>query len=297
MSRVFQGPLMQRRAAAIYAVVFVLIGTASYSLIATAERPHVSLENPEHELGQGDSFEVNGRTYTVASITAEKSGGGGHGGGGGGAVTREGALEWTNRSARHTTTWEDGATVTVDGTAYVVRTPNASDPSSFALERTQNRTAILADDPAADDELVTRDGEEFVVVTENGTSRLVPADRYFPEPERTRYSEGDEVQYRGNATTVARVTNASVVLEWTAPRTNTVELTNEANVTLAGQQYFVYFPDNSTVQLESDISAYRSDVAEIDRFVTHRNGLWGVTTLSGAVAVLLVGMAFLPSRY
>ncbi|MFB6280962.1 MAG: hypothetical protein ABEH40_02970 [Haloferacaceae archaeon] len=288
---------MQRRAAAIYAVVFVLIGTASYTLIATAERPHVSLESPEHELSQGDTARIDGRTYTVSSITAESSGGGGGHGGGGGGVTRAGELTWTNQSARYTRSWEGGATVTLDGEEYVVRIPNASDPASFALERAQNRTAILRADPAADNETVTRDGEEFVVVTENGTSRLVPAEEYFPAPERTRYREGDEVQYRGNATTVASVTDASVTLAWTAPRTNAVELTNEANVTLGGQQYFVYFPDNSTVLLESDYSAYARDVAEIDRFTEHRNGLWGVTTLSGAAAVLLVGMAFLPSRY
>ncbi|MFB6303043.1 MAG: hypothetical protein ABEH78_09310 [Haloferacaceae archaeon] len=285
---------MQRRAAAIYAVVFVLIGTASYTLIATAERPHVHFEDPEHELAQGDTFQVDGRTYTVSSISAEKSGGGG---GHGGGVTYSGELQWTNESAHHSLTWEDGSTVTVDGTEYVVRPATGTDPSSFELERTQNRTRILQNDPNADNELVTRNGTEYVVITENNATRLVPASEYFPKPESIQYREGDQFQYRGNATTVERVTNTSVLLSWTAPRTNTVELTNEANVTLAGQQYFVYFPDDSTVVLETDYSAYRKDVAEIDEFSKHRNGLWGVTAISGGVAILLVGMAYLPSRY
>lgn len=290
---------MQRRAAAIYAVVFVLIGTASYTLIATAERPHVSFEDPDYELEQGDTFQVDGRTYTVTAVSAETSGGGGggHGGGGGEEVTFSGELEWTNESARHTETWEDGATVTVGGGEYVVRTPNASDPSSFVLEQPQNRTTILQNDSAADNETVTRDGEEFVIVTENDTSRLVPADEYFAEPERTRVDEGDRLRYADNDTTVENVTNTSVALAWTAPRTNTVELANEANVTLSGQQYFVYFPDEGTVLLESDYSVYQAEVDEIDQFTQHRNGLWGVTSLSGAVVVLLIGMAFLPSRY
>lgn len=279
---------MQRRAAAIYAVVFVLIGTASYTLIATAERPDVSFEDPDYELEQGDTVQVDGRTYTATAVSAETSGE---------EVTFSGELEWTNESARHTETWEDGATVTVDGEEYVVRTPNASDPSSFVLERPQNRTAILQDDPAADDETVTRDGEEFVVVTENDTSRLVPADEYFAEPERTQFGEGDQLRYEDNDATVEEVTNTSVGLAWTAPRTNTVELANEANVTLSGQQYFVYFPDEETVLLESDYSVYEEQVDEIDQFTEHRNGLWGVTSLSGAVVALLIGMAFLPSRY
>ncbi|MFB6156664.1 MAG: hypothetical protein ABEJ34_02345 [Haloferacaceae archaeon] len=288
---------MQRRAAAIYVVVFLLVGTASYALIATAERPHVSFEDPEYELSQGDSFRVDGRSYTVASLSAEKSGGGGGHGGGGGGVEYSGQLQWTNQSAQYTQTWEDGATVTFQGEEYVVRTRNGTDPSRFALERTRNRTAILQQDPSADNETVTRDGEEFVVITENGTSRLVPASEYFPEPERTQFREGQQVQYNGNATTFTSVGNASVTLSWTAPRTNSIELSQAANVTLSGQQYFVYFADKKTVVLESDYSTYREDVERIDQFTRHRNGLWGVTILSGAAAILLIGMAFLPSRY
>jgi hypothetical protein len=280
---------MQRRAAAIYAVVFVLIGTASYTLIATAERPHVSFEDPDHELAQGDTVDVDGRTYTVASISAESSGGG--------EVTRSGELEWTNESARYTETWENGSTVTVDGTEYAVRPATGEGPSAFDLVRTQNRSAILRDDPDADNETVTRNGVEYVVVSQNDTGQLVPADEYFPEPESTRYQEGDQFQYQNNQVTVERVTNTSVELAWTAPRTTAVELTDEANATLAGQQYFVYFPDNSTVVLESDYSVYQEQVDDIDRFTTHRNGLWGVTVVSGSVTVLLIGIAFLPSRY
>ncbi|MFB6303941.1 MAG: hypothetical protein ABEH47_02145 [Haloferacaceae archaeon] len=281
---------MQRRAAAIYAVVFLLIGTASYTLIATAERPHVSFEDPEHELSQGDEFQVGERTYTVASLSAEKSGGGG-------GVTYSGELQWTNQSAKHTQTWEDGATVTFQGEEYVVRTRNGTDPSRFALERTQNRTAILQQDPNADNSTVTRNGEEYVVVTENDTSRLVPADEYFPEPERTQFREGQQVQYKGNATTFADVGNASVTLTWTGPRTNSVELAHEANVTLSGQQFFVYFVDDSTVVLESDYSVYERQTEEIAQFTKHRNGLWGVTIVSGFAVFLLMGMAYLPSRY
>ena len=288
---------MQRRAAAIYAVVFVLIGTASYTLVATAQQPHVTFESPEHELSQGDTFQVGERTYTVSAISATVEGGGGGHGGGGGAVTRSGALEWTNQSARYTETWENESNVTVDDTEYTVTIPNTTDPSTVTLVALQNRTAILQNDSAADNRTVTRNGQEYVVVTENGTSRLVPAAEYFPEPERTQYSEGDRLQYRGNATTVDTVTNRSATLAWTAPRTNTVELSDAANTTLAGQQYFVYFPDNSTLVLETDYSVYQEQTDEIDRFHEHKNGLWGVTTLSGIAAVLLVGMAFLPSRY
>lgn len=287
---------MQRRAAAVYVAVFLLVGTASYALIATAERPAVRFDDPEFELERGDEFAVDGRTYTVTEITAEVEGGDGHGGGG--DLVRSGALAWINESARHTETWETGSTVTVDGTEFEVQT-DATDGETgrVRLVETQNRSAILAADPAADDETVSRDGEAFVVVTENGSARLVATDEYFPARPTVAYAEGETFALRGNRTTVAAVTNESATVAWTAPRTNTVELTDETNATLAGQRYFVYFPDNSTVQLESDPGVYADQTAEIDEFVRHRNGLWGVTILSGVASVLLVGMAFLPSRY
>ena len=60
---------MQRRAAAIYVALFVLIGAASYSLIATAQQPTVEFDNPTYELSQGDQLDVGGQTYTVASVS------------------------------------------------------------------------------------------------------------------------------------------------------------------------------------------------------------------------------------
>jgi hypothetical protein len=279
---------MQRRAAAIYVAIFLVVGGASYALVATAERPQVQFDRPDQQLGQGDQFSVDGRQYTVSSVTAESADDG---------VTRSAALAWTNESARHTESWEHNATVTLDGEERRVVVPNESDPSTFTLETAQNRTAILQSDPSADNETVTRDGEEYVVVTENGTSRLVPAGEYFPAPERTEYAEGDQFDYNGNATTVGNVTASTVPVSWTAPRTNEVELSHESNVTLNGQQYFVYFPDNSTVLLESDYGVYDRQVEEIEQFDETRNGLRGVALLSGFAAVLLVGMAYLPSRY
>jgi hypothetical protein len=288
---------MQRRAAAIYVAIFLVVGGASYALVATAERPHVQFDQPEQRLTQGDQFSVDGRQYTVASVTAEAaSGGGGHGGGGGG-VTHAATLEWTNDSAQYTETWEHDATVTLDGEQRRVLVPNESDPSTFTVETVQNRTAILQSDPNADNETVTRGGEEYVVVTENDTARLVPADEYFPEPERTEYSEGEQFDYSGNQTTVGNVTSAGVPLTWTAPRTNQVELAQATNVTLNGQQYFTYFPDNSTVLLESDYSVYDRQTEAIAQFDETRNGLRGIALLSGFLVVLLTGMAYLPSRY
>jgi hypothetical protein len=285
---------MQRRAATAFVLLFLVLGAGSYGLIATAQEPHVTFEDPDHRLSTGDRFTVDNRQYTVTSVTAEEEGGG-HGGGT--SVTYSGALQWTNDSATYTETWESGTVVAADGFEGNLTVPNESDPSQFTLVEEVNRTAILRDDSNADNETVTRNGEAFVVLTEGNETTLVPASEYFPEPETRTFDEGETIDYAGNQTTVGNVTGSEVPVSWTASRTNTVELSNEANVTLAGQQFFVYFVSDSEVVLESDYSVYASQTAEIDQYTRLQNGLWGISILSGVTAILLVGMAFMPSRY
>ncbi|MFB6068826.1 MAG: hypothetical protein ABEJ90_02755 [Halobacterium sp.] len=285
---------MQRRAAAIYVVFFVVIGAASYSLIATADAPTIQFQNPEYQLSSGDQFTVDGRQHTVSEINAEMTGGG-HGTAA--TLSRSGTITWTNQSARYTESWDNNTTVTFQGEDYRVLVENASDPTSFALQETINRTRILQEDPAVRNETVTQNGTEYVVAEENGTLSLTPADDYFPTPGETSYAEGDQFQYDGNATSVADVTSSSVTLAWNAPRQNTIDVGNRANVTLSGQTYLAYFPDNSTLVLTQNFESYDRQVEQIDTYHTHVNGLWGISIASFLLSIVLLGMAYMPSRY
>jgi hypothetical protein len=286
---------MQRRAAAISAVVFVLLAAGSYSLIATAETPELAFENPEFEGTTGDTVTVDGRTYTVSGIDARMTGGG-HGSPA--TLSRSGSLAWTNDSARYTVTWENGSTIEYNNESLAVAIENASDPTTFTLVEQINRTRILQEDPNADEETVTQGGVEYVVVTEGGQRTLVPTSEYFPDPERTTYTESDTLPYEGNETSVT-VTSEAVTLAWNGPRTNTVSLSDQGNVTLGpnDEQYLAHFPDNSTLVLTNDYDSYRSQQAQLADFTRYKNGFWGVSILSGASAVLLIGLAYLPSRY
>ena len=288
---------MQRRAAAIYVAFFIVLGAASYSVIATATAPTIGFENPDHRLSQGDQLSVENRQYAVSSISAEVSGGGGGHGGGGATVTRSGELTWTNETARYTQTWDHNTTVTYQGEDYRVLVADADDPASFQLVEEINRTAILQEDATVNDQTIMLNGTEYVVREEGDNRTLIPASEYFPTPASTDYAEGDSLQFQGNTTTVADVTGEGATLAWTAPRTNTVSVGNEANVTVNGQQYFAYFPDNSTLVLESDYNVYQEQVNEIDTYHDHVNGLWGISIVSFATAIMLLGMAYMPSRY
>ncbi|WP_336021486.1 hypothetical protein [Halobellus salinisoli] len=268
---------MQRRAAAIYVALFIVIGAASYSLIATAQTPTVEFDNPEYELAQGDQFQVGDRAYTVSSVSETT-----------------GELQYTEESSEYTATWENDSTQTVDDEEWRVLVDEGEEPSGFTLEEEINETAILQEDPDASEETVEQNGTRYVVINE---SELVPADEYFPEPETRSYAEGDSFQYEGNETTVDSVTADAVQLTWTAPRTNTITAEQEVNVTLGDETYLAYFPDGSTMQLTQDFESYDRQTAEIDRVQTQTNGLWGVSILSFLTSVFMIGFAYLPSRY
>lgn len=291
---------MQRRAAAVSVVAFLLVGTVAYGLIATAEKPHVEIDGGER-LAENDTFSVGGQTYDVSAVETTESGGGGGGHGGGGEATETlvATIEWTVEDANNTQTWANGSVVTYDGTEWAVRVEDAEDPTSVTLVEQIDRQAILQNDSDADNETVTRDDEEFVVVQEEGeeNATLVPAAEYFPEPERREFGEGDSLEYQGNDATVETVESDGATLAWTAPKNNSVEVANHENVTLNGETHFAHFPDETTLVLSQDFEQLRQERQEIDEFTRHRNGLWGISLTSWVFSILLIGMAYLPSRY
>ena len=115
---------MQRRAAAIYFVFFLVIGAGAfgYMSVAGAQPPAVSLEDPAYTVSDGELFTVDGREYTLAEITAESTEEG--------EIERDGTLEWTNESGANATTEEvniaSGTNATLNGQTYLVYMPDNS---------------------------------------------------------------------------------------------------------------------------------------------------------------------------
>jgi hypothetical protein len=200
-----------------------------------------------------------------------------------------------------TATLENGSTVTDAGTDFEVVIENATDVSEFRLVEQQNVSAILAADPAVEDEPFERDGAQFVRFVDNGTLR--PLAEYLPAPETRTVAVGDDYRYQadsGNVTaTVASVTPAEATLAWIAPATNTVSLSEGANVTLNGQQHLVHFPNNESVQVlptDQYYGSYNSQLQQIDYFEERRNGVWGVVILTFLAGLVLLGAAYMPVK-
>ncbi|MHB9287145.1 hypothetical protein ACKVMT_08905 [Halobacteriales archaeon Cl-PHB] len=138
---------MQRRAAAIYFAIFVLVGAGAFAFIQVGmTKPTVDLDGPTYT--EEDPFQVGDRSYTVATLEAEPSGGGGggHGGGGGAAITRSGELTYTNETgANQTITFEDGANVTLNEQPHFVHFEDNSTVQILPADRYAEYQGELAD--------------------------------------------------------------------------------------------------------------------------------------------------------
>lgn len=286
---------MQRRAAAIYFVFFLVVGAGAYAYIGVAQssqQPAFQLDGTTLE--GNESATIDGVEYTVTEVGHESSDGG-HGGGG--ETPLVATLEWTNESARQTATLENGSTVTYQDQEYTLAVANDSDPSSFTLREELNLSAILANDEAVENDIATQNDTEYVVYRENDSLRELS--EYLPEPETREFSTGDGYEYEDSTATVASVTSSGVTLEWTAPMDKSEELSEGTNVTLAGgNQYFVHFPNDHAVSLvpSEQYGSYDQTVSQRDYFDERINGLWGIVIVSFSAAFLILTMAYMPNR-
>ncbi|MFD1513044.1 hypothetical protein [Halomarina rubra] len=111
---------MQRRAAAVLFVFFLVMGASAYSVISVAEEPAIELPN-EQAYGNGTNFTEDGQEYRVLTEMSEGGGGGGHGGGGGGA-TAAGTLQWYVPEVAQNQTYDNGTAAEVFNGTYLVTT-------------------------------------------------------------------------------------------------------------------------------------------------------------------------------
>ncbi|QSG13231.1 putative membrane protein [Halapricum desulfuricans] len=83
---------MQRRAAAVYFVLFAVVSAGAYTYVGMAERPQVDLSGETY--AEGETLTVGDRTYTVASVGDSS-----------------GELTWTDPDATYTATLQNDSTV------------------------------------------------------------------------------------------------------------------------------------------------------------------------------------------
>lgn len=284
---------MQRRVAAIYLVFFVVMGASAYSVMAMAEQPAIDIPNGE-TYENGSALTAGDQQYVVQVGIEETEEG----------SSPVGNLTYVNESAQSTATWGDGDVVTYLDDDYEVTVNASSSPARVHLTEYVNVTATLQNDSAVYNETVVINGTESVTYREDNRNR--PLEEYiaeqYPNRQQFQFTEGDDVEYDGESTTLTSIADGEATLTWTEAQQEQIELEEGANVTLAdGNTYFAHFDTNGdapTVVLapQSEYDAYQGDLARQDNFSQRMSGLWGVIILSGFAGFLVISLAYMPVR-
>lgn len=250
---------MQRRAAAAYAGLFILIAVGAYVMVGVAQEPAVTVENPDHSLGENESFEVGDRVYTVDDINGSVD-----------AIERNTTLDWTNESerrtvtiannsefpainatwpgqtARVTSTLANGSTVRYNGTPHTVQAENGSftlrvQNVSFAVDDTVGYNGNQTNVTAANDGNVTLTWNdtgnvtlsEGSTVSYNGSGYTLQVGTgafTLTSDETVSFEVGDDISYRGHRTTVTTANETSVTLAWGGTYNVTTRTTSKDTV-------------------------------------------------------------------
>ena len=269
-----------------YTALFLVIAVGAFAFAGAAQEPAITVDDPEYNLAEGDEFEINGTTYSVASVGMTESSGGGHGGGGGAHM--EATIEWnvTEQGSAELVTGPDNA-IEYSGGEYEVVVENATNVSSFTLRQMPGDNVTV---------YTNADGDRVVEVQQNGETQIVPIEEY-EELQRFNFSEGDALQYDGQNATVGNVSNGTVQLSWTQEVTEDVALSEGGTTDQLGDQTFVaHFPSESSVVLSTNVDAYTEQADQQSFFHDRTDGLLMISFLSGATGFILLGMAYLPRR-
>lgn len=298
---------MQRRAVVVYVGVFLLIASGSFALLATTAQPSVSMKNPDYTLTQNQSFTVQGQQYNVTEVSTTTNEQGN--------IVRSATAEWLQPSANYSATLANNSTVDYKNDTYRVLIPNTTNPSKATLREVQNLSSNTT--------TLTQNNETFVIVNgSDGNRTLIPEEEYirqqYGEPNTTQLTVGITFPYENNSTKVSNVSAEGVVLTWTGERTHSISFgkTNPIETTLirgwmptkvaypAGgetvslnnQTYVVSYPDNSTLQLSTNVEEFKSKVESANHKAERLAGVWGVLILSGLAAFLILMLGYLPVK-
>lgn len=322
-----------------YFAFFVIVGAAAYGLILTTDQPEISLQgdalsnNETVELaGQSYNLSVSSSggelSFLNESAVVRNSIDNG-------STVPQTDVVFDDQPSREELTLEAGSTVTINDTGYDVSLNGSAGSVTLtsAANASENMTLSAGDTltyqgteltltAVTTDAATLVGGPPYLVVvqTQNVTDPTTAALVAQPDAggnqtgnatgnetgnaaqgptERHTVSESDTLQYQGNETTVAEISNESVVLTHRADVTETISLAEGENVSLGGEQYFAHFPTNSTVMVLPTDERYGDYRAETDRIANYDDrivGLWGVAQLSALAAIILLATAYLPVR-
>jgi len=223
---------MQRRAAAAYAALFLLLAMGAYVMIGVSAEPAVTIDDPDITGTEGEPITVDGRTYNGSGIAVADAAD---------ADDRSALLIWVNESEKRTVAVENDTEVPAADVSWPGQTARS-------LATLRNGSTVAFND--SEYTLLVEDGE-FTVQRGNQSES---------------FGVGDTFPYRDNQTTVVSI-NRTATLAWGDPYT--VRTRTVSNDSIDFRQSFNVTAILEADPAIDDETVTRADGGE---YVVYRNG-------------------------
>lgn len=268
---------MQRRAAAVYVLLFLVIAVGALVFINVVDGPSESLDEVDYELSVDDTVTIDGTTYEVTNLGEFSA-----------------TLTFTvDEDDRATTLRADTLINVSEPNEYRLEIPDVEEPENATLVETF---------PDHDLDTVEHDGVTYVVLE---PGEFMEEQAYLEEEFGPRdeifLTVGDSFQYYvEDVDTVAEVTVDAITAEgidisWTGPSVNRIVLPRNAVSSIGDTDFGVNFVGDR-IQLTSDVDAFDEHLEAHDTWDERYQGFWGVGVLGILAALLIGGLSFLPRR-
>lgn len=279
---------MQRRAAAIYGVVLVLVAAGAFAFAATADGPEPAFESFDAELEEGDEYTVDDRQYTVTGFGERR-----------GEPTA--TFEWIDEDARSDEAWDHaadpgGTTVFTGGSEYWVRIPQDADEDeeldSFTLLEVppEDVSVFMREDDGQ--WFVQPEGEDPMPIEEYDLERItIQSDEEFT----VHNEEGEDER----EVLVEEITTEAVAVSWNEPEPQEEILRQSDRNELNGVTHMAHFPEEGVVQVttdEAEMERYTQQREDRELFQQRIGGLHLTIVISLLTVVLLFALAYLPRK-
>jgi|GEM_PF-1379711 hypothetical protein len=282
---------MQRRHAALYAALLLILAAGSYATIGTVESPVITISNPDYSYDVGGEILLNDRIYKVTSLMGNFA-----------------ELEWIDVSATKKEQWDLNDAIQIDISnepiEFIVSSISIDPPTpTFHLTEVRSLEGVPT---------VQVGSETYVVLNESNSNGiypigsaqdnpvLIPKEDYlmskFGPQISNEFTIGSVIQYNSNSVSVIDISEQEVTVSWSYPKSNTMAI-SEGDILESNETNYIAHFKNNLLHLSSDISGYEKQAMVIKKFNERLNGLWGVSILGSIGAIILISMAYLPSRY
>lgn len=270
---------MQRRAAAMYVLFFLVIAVGALAFINVVDEPSAAMDERDYDVFPSGSVVLDGTEYELTRLDEFTA-----------------TMTYVVVDTELRSTFGSGDLINITGTDYRVEIPDVDDPTNATLVETYPEHDLETMEDLDGNTLVYIEEDDAWIPEETYLQQeFGPRDEIFLEVGSSFDFFPPELAETATAT-VEGITPAGLELVWIGDDERTLPLQRNAVNTIEGVDYGTNFVGTDYIQLTTDIESFEDHLEALDVWDERYQGFWGIGVLALLGAILIAGLSYLPRR-